>query len=256
MNYLKIRTVIIALFLAATMLVVSAEGRSLNETDSQLPRLLFNDSQEKVTIQNGFGFTHEDGVYLIPEGSITYYSSDGIVRVFDSTGKQLLITNATDSQKISTPVGYFSATKIYRVPSGALINTKGINTLVTLNEKPIVTIIFENSTLTTNEKRTNSNILTLQDGVFNGYIEDAQYSGVNNLGSFITDWIIPSPAPNPSSYTVQYSIWNGIQPGMPDPGGKLSIVQPVIEWNFTHWTGSAVYKDSYHDFFYYAPMVP
>ena len=119
----KFRVPIIAFVITVVLIVsfVNAEVQNAPSIKNQVSRLQFNDSQETIDIQNGFSLTPGVGLFQIPYGSIIYHSSDGITRVFDSNGTQILIANDTDSQKITTSAGDFFATSILQVPSGTLI---------------------------------------------------------------------------------------------------------------------------------------
>ncbi len=217
----------------------------------QLSQLRFNDSQEKVTIQKGFSLIPDAALNQIPIGSIIYHSSDGNTRVFDSNGTQLLITDDTISQKITTSAGDFFATNILQVPSGVLINENAERTDIILNNKSILSLVYEKNLSLTSEKNIKLNDLLL-DNKINGYIEKAEYSPVFNLSSFTSNWTIPSSPPNPSSGSVQDDLWNGIESLVSGPGRNMSLIQPVTTWFNGNWTSYVVYVDSWNEFFYSA----
>ena len=151
-----------------------------------------------------------------------------MTRVFDSTGKQLFVTNDADAEKIATPDGYKSASKIHQVPNGSIILTNGEVTTVYSEGKRILTVLNPD------------NLLVLPG--YDGWIESARDLSVSELGQFTTYWTVPSSPPSPQTDTINF-LFNGIQPS--SSGG---IVQPLLEWNQPesgHWTGRAWYVDQY-----------
>jgi hypothetical protein len=209
--------------------MVSAAEQSKDAAKFQLPQLQFNDSQEQVTIENGFGFTQGNGLKQIPEGSIIYHSSDSVTRVFDSDGKQLLIANDTDSEMIRNA----SSSWHFQVPNGSLIKPNINNTQVFSDGKLIVTVIYE---------KPNTPIVKLMDQEWErGWIEEAKYLTIPNLVYFRAKWIVPlGPSPNSSRRLVQSDLFPAIQPHYPSPGPNPSIMQPVLGWSYnSHWYGFA-----------------
>lgn len=82
-----------------------------------LPTLIFNNSQEFTELHNGLVFA-EPGEYPategypIPVGSIIYHTSGPITRIFDPSGKQILIVNDSVSS-VLTKGGYSPVTVYY-----------------------------------------------------------------------------------------------------------------------------------------------
>lgn len=152
-----------------------------------------------------------------------------MTRVFDSAGKQLFVTNDADAEKIATPDGYISASKIHQVPNGSIIRTNDEITTVYSEGERILTVLNQDNSL-------------VLPG-YEGWIESARDLSVSELGQFIAYWKVPSSPPDPQADTVNF-LFNGIQPS--SSGG---IVQPVLEWNQAgsgRWTGRAWYVDQYN----------
>jgi len=244
---LNVHDCIIAFLVITTLIVSFVNAEELNTPFSQLQ---MNNSSENVNIQKGFSLLPNDELYQIPIGSIIYHSSDGITKIFDSNGTQTLIAIDNKSQRITTSAGDIFATSSLQVPSGALIKENMNRTDVILNNKSILTIIYEKNLTLVSGKSIKSNNFVQLDNEFNGYVEEARYGPVYNLGSFTANWTIPSSPPQRSGPDVQDDLWNGIAPREYGPGNGPSVVQPVTTWLGNHWTSVAVYVNSYNHFFY------
>ncbi len=77
-----------------------------------IPTLIFNNSQEIINLNSVISIANPDKFpnsdkYSFPWGSIIYHSPGYITRIFDSTGKQLLIVNDSENP---------SATKYFSLP--------------------------------------------------------------------------------------------------------------------------------------------
>ena len=105
-----------------------------DETIQPLPVLVFNDLMMPTMVRSGLG-PFEDIGSQIPVGSIIYHSSNGITRVFDSQGKQILIANDNEGELVAAPGGYKPATKIHEIPNGSLIKSKSEVTEIVSEEK-------------------------------------------------------------------------------------------------------------------------
>jgi PKD repeat protein len=233
MNQIKKIVHLMALFLIIilTVSLVSAEEQSA--TPYQLPRLQFNESQEIVTSQNGFGLVKEQGISEIPIGSVIYHSSNGKTRIFDGKGKQLLIIDDYNSTKIKTSQGMVDSTRILNVPNGVLIKSNNNITQVFRNDEPILTVINENGGSGGSVPQPNS------------WIEDA-HASIANLGYFSAEWTVPS-SPT-TGIGIQDSLFNAIEPRQYGPGGRPSIIQPVLVYT-NNWKGYVEYWDSYGNWY-------
>jgi|WetSurMetagenome_2_1015567.scaffolds.fasta_scaffold01801_3 hypothetical protein len=246
MEKIKLLVHLIA-FLIIVMLIIPVIYAE-EENEYSTPYLQFNDSLENVNIQKGFSLIPDIDHYQIPFGSIILYSSNGITRVFDSNGMQLLTANDTNTQKIPTSAGDFFPTSIIQVPSGVLIKENSNSTIVILNNKSILSLVYEkNISLAYGTNIKSKNLLLDYD--FIGYVERVHYSPVYNVGSFIANWTIPSSPPSPSSSIVQDDLWIGLEPNDLGPGLQPSIAQPVTTFINDHWIGYVTYVNSFNRYF-------
>ena len=247
MKKMKVNVRIMAFFIITMLIVPFVNAEDLN---AQFSQLQLNDSLENVNIQKGFSLIPGIDHYQIPVGSIIYYSSDGITRVFDSNGTQILIANDTNTQKIPTSAGDFFATNIIQVPSGVLIKERMNSTDVILNNQSILILVYEKNLASEYDKNLKfNNLVQLENGFTGGYVERVDYSPVFNLGSFYANWTIPSSPPSPSSSVVQDDLWTSIQPNNYGPGHQPSIAQPVTTFINNHWIGYVTYVNSYNKYF-------
>jgi hypothetical protein len=187
MNLRKIGVVLLALLLVAMAIIPIAsatEEQTTNGDNFQLSRLKPDDLQTKVVIQKGFSLIKGDAQTEIPVGSIIQHSGDGITRVFDSDGKQLLISNDIDSPEIPTPYGFLKAVNVNQIPEGSHIDVKenGI-THVYLKDQRVLTVISP-----VGKK--------IPVPSTSGWIEDSYAWNIPELGQFIADWTVPSSPPN------------------------------------------------------------
>jgi len=229
----KLNILLLALLVAAMAMVpmVSAANEQIIDGDKlQLSQLKPDDSQMKTVIQNGYSLTDSDYQTEVPEGSIIHHSKDGITRVYNAEGKQLLVSKDSDSPQLDTPYGLISAEKINQIPDGSYVqvNDNGI-TNVYLDDKRILTVIAPASD-------------DIAVPASDGWIESAQSWGIPQMGQFIADWTVPSSPPDSTTRATNY-IFNGIQPGT-----SSGIVQPVLEYNVYktnhQWTAAPWYVDS------------
>jgi len=228
---LLIATIILLVVPIANAEDITSVPSARNVSEPPLPPLHFNDSQEKVTVQNGFGLIQEPGVTEIPIGSVIYHSSNGETRVFDENGNQLLRIGDNNSTKISTTRGKISAAKILNIPNGVLIKSNDNITQIFRNDKPIFTVITEKESS-----------LVLETTPTSGWVENA-YVPISNLGYFSAEWKVPSSPTSGSG--VQDALFNAIEPQQYGSGGKSSILQPVLTYK-NGWMGYVEYIDSYH----------
>jgi len=231
MTLRKIGLALLALMLVAMVMIpfVSAEEEKQISEEFSISHIRPNDLQPVVVIQNGFSLSKEENLTSIPTGSIIQHSDDGITRVFDSNGNQLIRSVDSDSPKIPTPKGLTSAVNINQIPDGSYVqvNDNGI-TNVYLNDTRILTVISPNKTV--------REMIPVPST--NGWIESSYKRGIPQLGQFIADWNVPSSPPNTTTGSIIY-IFNAIQ-----SSGDTGIVQPVLEYNYagTHqWTAAPWY---------------
>jgi len=207
-----------------------------DETFQPLPILVFNDLMMPTMVRSGLG-PFEDIGSQIPVGSIIYHSTNGITRVFDSQGKQILIANDNEGELIAAPGGYKPATKIHQIPNGSLIKSKGEVTEIVSDEKKVLTVINQRDEL------------VLPD--YDGWIESSRDLSIDELAQFIAYWTVPSSPPSPQQNTVDF-LFNAIQSA--SIGG---IAQPVLEWNQAgsgRWTGAAWFVPYQQEGYYSEPI--
>jgi len=94
-----------------------------------LPPLQVNDSMEPVILNMELGTEDQPGVHRIPAGSIILLSDDGINRVFDAGGMQILAAYDT------------GAHHTHSVPNGAFIDTEGNITYILSGSQLVMTVI-------------------------------------------------------------------------------------------------------------------
>jgi hypothetical protein len=86
-----------------------------------VPSLIFNNSQSFTTLHTGLIITGPgDNIspdnYPIPNGSIIYHLPDSVTRIFDPSGKQILIINDSESTVKAGPHGIKEATYHVAMP--------------------------------------------------------------------------------------------------------------------------------------------
>lgn len=116
-----------------------------NNSSCTLPHLIFNESLQKSIVENGFTFDNGSVGYLLSYGSVIYHGADGITRVFDGNGTQVLIASDADRQA-ATPGGMMPATNVVQVPNGAFVQEDGNMTHIIVNDTCIATIVNANTT--------------------------------------------------------------------------------------------------------------
>jgi hypothetical protein len=105
-----------------------------------VPLLVIDTSQQMTSVPHGFGFGDDNITYNLPAGSIISHTPDGITRVFDRNGTQILVANDSGTQ-MPTPGGYRPSTKVLEVPNGAFIQSDGNLTHIILNGTCIGTVV-------------------------------------------------------------------------------------------------------------------
>ena len=117
------------------------ETQSVTGSPCPLPQLRIDPGQPMTKVPYGFSFdTGSSRDYLLPAGSIILHGTDGITRVFDRNGTQILAANDSDSM-VPTPGGLKPSTKVLGVPNGALVQADGNATHIILNGTCIGTTI-------------------------------------------------------------------------------------------------------------------
>ena len=116
------------------------EEHPANTSSCPVPPLVINNHMQETIVQYGFSFGDNNRSYTLPVGSIIYHGPDGITRVFDRNGTQLLVANDSESQ-MPTPGGLLPSTKVLQVPNGADVQADGNMTHIILNGTCIGTTV-------------------------------------------------------------------------------------------------------------------
>ncbi|AGB02958.1 hypothetical protein [Methanoregula formicica] len=261
MNIPKTWVVLLALLVAAMAMVpmVSANAlsatdsekiselnaASLNQSNTQLPRLQYLQTQKKAIINGEFRMSDstqssqvamrvtESAVPIVtnlPFGAIVEHSNNGVTTVFDSDGIQLFAVDDATAPLINIVGGALPATFVFEVPDQSLIVDKGDITHVFFNNNRIVSIVgksggvheFVSSSLQTCSPQT----LSPQ------WIEYGETARISTVGQFSARWNVPKEPVLVSPYTPgisidgsQSTVWNGLE----DTNGTY-LLQPVLEW--------------------------
>ena len=82
-----------------------------NTSSCPVPPLVIDTRMQETIVQYGFSFGDNNRSYTLPAGSILFHGPDGITRVFDRNGTQLLVANDSAGM-MPTPGGLIPATKV------------------------------------------------------------------------------------------------------------------------------------------------
>jgi|GEM_PF-2452470 len=124
---------------------IPSGGAQENTSSCSIPSLVFNNSQGITNISWGFSFSNDTMSYTLPYGSVIYHGADGITRVFDRNGTQLLMAQDSNNQS-PTPGGLLPSTKVLGVPNGAFVQADGNMTHIIQNGTCIGTVINADNT--------------------------------------------------------------------------------------------------------------
>jgi hypothetical protein len=105
-----------------------------------VPPLVIDNNQPMTSVPHGFGFGDNTMTYNLPAGSIIFHTPEGITRVFDRNGTQILVANDSETQ-VPTPGGFEPSTNVLEVPGGAFVQADGNMTHITLNGTCIATTV-------------------------------------------------------------------------------------------------------------------
>lgn len=187
--------------------------------------------------------------HIIPEGSFIQYGSDGKTRVFSSEGTQILHTNDSEQEKVTTTSGKsIPASHQLFVPSGSTIDCVGKNRYISHNGKLLVTLVEDSSDTSSNTVDFSKSLQDQTGSTDSGIHADSgsdqwvewasssSYPG-SNLLSFSANWIVPSspqlPHLEPTHNSPANIVFNGIQ----HHADGTEIIQPVTAYNFNSFDG-------------------
>ena len=114
-----------------------------------------------TSVPNGFGFGNDNMTYNLPVGAIIDHTQDGITRVFDRNGTQILVANDSETQ-YPTPGGYKPSTKVLEVPNGASVQADGNMTHIILNGICIGTTISSDTVPAPSDRICNCPMIPVQ----------------------------------------------------------------------------------------------
>ena len=124
----------------STIVPTVTENTQATVSPCVIPPLKIDTSQPMTKVPYGFSFENNNRSYALPTGSIIWHGTDGITRVFDRNGTQLLAANDSDSL-MPTPGGIKPSTNVLEVPNGALVQADGNMTHIIVNGTCIGTTI-------------------------------------------------------------------------------------------------------------------
>ncbi|MDD1687224.1 hypothetical protein [Methanoregula sp.] len=237
MKRLKLITMLLALLVAAMVMVPMVSAADDNRVAVDVskfstPQLNIDNSQEIVNINAELSPVKGDNVYTIPEGSIIDHSEEGITRVFDSFGRQIIVMDDARSSMVSTPNGMKPSTHVHEVPSGSMITFDGERTTYVTNGNRLLLTVIDNS-----QKK------TPVPGLPDHWIESAQMASQQNIGRFSANWNVPSEPPTEGSQVIY--LFNSLR-------NSEKIIQPVLTWgrdSVQSWRGAGwavSSSDEYH----------
>ncbi len=205
----------------------TANWQLLNEiSHTPNPNLIVNTSQVPIPISNEFKLVNNESndKNKIPFGSIVQFSKNGITRVFNSDGKQILVVDDYESNKVFTPHGESPSTYVFEVPSESYVLDEGSIIFVAYHNQRILTIIPAKNVDEVTNKQSATAFAPDLAGV--QWIEYDETNTLSSIGEFTATWKVPTNPSNISSTPGYFNtVWIGIQP---TDGTK--ILQPVLEW--------------------------
>jgi len=231
--------VLLALLLVSAMVVPAVSAGE--QTDAgidfdqyAIPELKVDRSIETIAISGALspqleqGET-ERGTYGIPSGSIIVHAADGMTRVFDQDGNQLLSLSDEQSKKILTPAGVEKpCTKVHQLPNDSRIYHRG-DTIFVLSPagELILLIIVEDTASEPTE--------TILGWIGNDWLESAE-DYLDSITEYTAYWTVPS-APHSLEVGEMIYLFNVIQGDTP----RRYLLQPVILYNpqQQRWEGQA-----------------
>jgi len=214
----------------------------------QISELIQDKNLQNTVITGPLGTQPGDDIYAIPEGSIIYHSSDGITRIFDQEGKQIIVASDDTATKVTTPNGLVPATHVYAVPQGARILDSRINTGTTY----VLTEIGDLVITVIDESSKKDLAVTRASTIYNSNWLAWAYKTVSQISYLRSTWYTPSP-PSTSGGTPTFAlaIFNGLE-------NSDTIMQPVLMWNYN--LNNPVWKISSWRYtsptnYYYSPIL-
>ncbi|MDK2890242.1 MAG: hypothetical protein PWR21_874, partial [Methanoculleus sp.] len=233
-------SVLLTVLLVSVVLVpvVSAEEQTdaLVDLDQYtIPDLKMDRSIETIAISGMLSLQEEtdkaeSGTYGIPSGSIVVHAADGITRVFDKDGDQLLSISDERSEKIPTPAGVEKpCTRVHQIPNDSRIYYRG-DTIFVLNPAGELILLIINEDTASKPCPESTRGWTGHD-----WLESAE-DYLNGITEYTAYWTVPSAPPSLEVGEMIY-LFNVIQVETP----SCYLLQPVIRYNpqQQRWEGQA-----------------
>jgi hypothetical protein len=233
-------SMLLAVLLVSMVLVpaVSAEAQTDASVDLDqytIPDLKMDRSIEPIAISGMLCLQEvpdkaESGTYGIPFGSIVVHAADGITRVFDKDGDQLLSISDGRSKKIPTPAGVEKpCTWVHQIPDDSRAYYRG-DTIFVLNPAGELVLLIINEDTTSKSCPESTRGWTDHD-----WLESAE-DYLNGITEYTAYWTVPSAPPSLEDDEMIY-LFNVIQGDTPSP----YLLQPVIRYNpqQQRWEGQA-----------------
>ncbi|MCK9307068.1 MAG: hypothetical protein M0P17_06015 [Methanoculleus sp.] len=189
----------------------------------------------------------------IPFGSIVVHAADGITRVFDRDGNQLLSISDEKSGKLPTPAGIEkSCTRLHQLPNDSRVYHRGDQTFVLDAAGELILTVIDEA------PPSSRNVAMLRGWTGHSWVESAEDEPNSEITEYTAYWTVPSSPPSLESDEIIY-LFNGIEGTVEieETGeSKTYLLQPVLAYNgSTHqWQGQAWAACSIRQDSYYGPL--
>uniref|UniRef100_UPI003204FB2A hypothetical protein n=2 Tax=Methanoculleus TaxID=45989 RepID=UPI003204FB2A len=168
----------------------------------------------------------------IPFGSIIVHAADGITRVFDEDGDQLLSVSDEQSGKLPTPAGVEkSCTRLHQLPNDARVYHQGDQTFVLDAAGELILTVID-------ETAASGRTVAPLGWLGNDWIESAEDEPDADITEYTAYWKVPSGPPSGLEANERIYLFNVIRG---TAGTERYLLQPVVCYNgSTHqWEGQA-----------------
>lgn len=235
---------------------IENEGAEIDFDRYSPPRLSIDPSIETIAIFEALSPQSEQRIMDgkteggIPFGSIVVHAADGITRVFDKDGNQLLSISDKKSGKMPTPAGVEkSCTQLHQLPNDSRVYHRGDQTFVLDAAGELILTVIDETTAS------GQNVAAVRGRLGHDWVESAEDMPDSEITEYTAYWRVPSSPPSLESYQKIY-LFNGIEK---TTGSKTYLLQPVLDYNGTthQWKGQAWAcdtTDSGGDDSYYGPL--
>lgn len=184
----------------------------------------------------------------IPFGSIVVHAADGITRVFDKNGNQLLSISDEKSGKLPTPAGVEkSCTRLHQLPNDSRVYHRGDQTFVLDAAGELILTVIDKT------PSSGRNVAEPKMWTGNSWVESAEDRPNSEITEYTAYWTVPSSPPSGLAINERIYLFNGIERTV---GSTTYLLQPVLAYNgSTHqWEGQAWAACSDPQDSYYGPL--